>query len=317
MNDKSSFSEKEGPDTQSHLEQTGIDTQSTMTAEPVPKHVPLDQIVRRVTDVSTLPHVALRVMEMANDSDASAADLKTIVEGDPSLSARVLRTVNSSAYAVRSKVTNLHQAISLLGFDQIRNLAITASVSRSFKQDSVIGSYRRAELWRHLVSVGICARLIATRRRMSNFEDAFLAGLLHDFGIILEDQHARKGFKAMMLSLDESRTLVEAEQEYLGFDHTTLGVRLANLWKFPPAVRAAIRFHHLTDKCGDDYAPIVQCVEVANFICTLKGIPSVGLKLIVVPQRTLNELSFKKEDIKILVTDLDDEMARYESLFHL
>ena len=70
-----------------------------------------------------------------------------------------------------------------MGFNQIRNLAITASVSHSFKTENVSGTYRRAGLWRHLVSVGICARLIAARSRMSAFEDAFLAGLLHDFGI--------------------------------------------------------------------------------------------------------------------------------------
>src|SRR5690606_832545 len=105
----------------------------------------------------------------ARNQESNAADLKTVVEGDPSLSARVLRTVNSAAYAVRSKVSNLHQAISLLGFNQIRNLAITASVSDSFKTDNVSGPYRRSGLWRHLVSVGICARLVAARTRMSNF----------------------------------------------------------------------------------------------------------------------------------------------------
>ncbi len=68
---------------------------------------------------------------------------------------------------------------------QVRNLAITASVSKLFRQEEAIGSYLRSQLWQHLVSVGVCARLIAMRREFENFEDMFLAGLLHDIGIIL------------------------------------------------------------------------------------------------------------------------------------
>ena len=201
--------------------------------EPPPKQIPLDMVVSRAAEVSTLPHIALKVMEVARNPESNAADLKTVVESDPSLSARVLRTMNSAAYAFRSKVTNLQQAISLLGFNQVRNLAITASVSDSFKNDTVCGTYRRSGLWRHLVSVGICARLIAARTRLSNFEDAFLAGLLHDFGIIIEDQHVPKGFRAMINSLNDPRPLTDAEQMFLGFDHTLLGARVADNWKFP------------------------------------------------------------------------------------
>lgn len=140
----------------------------------------LDSVVRRIDEISTLPHIALQVMEVANEPGSSAADLKDVVEGDAALSARILRCVNSSAYGTRTKVTNLQHAIAYLGLKQIRNLAITASVSELFKKEEAVGSYLRSHLWRHLVSVGICARLIAMRRQFENFEDVFLAGLLHD-----------------------------------------------------------------------------------------------------------------------------------------
>jgi len=296
---------------------TTVKSQSHRPRGTPPKQVPLEAVVARATEVSTLPHIALKVMEVARNTESTAADLKAVVEGDPSLSARVLRTVNSAAYAVRSKVTNLHQAISLLGFNQIRNLAITASVSHSFKTDHVSGPYRRSGLWRHLVSVGICARLIAARTRMSHFEDAFLAGLLHDFGIMIEDQHAAKGFRAMLENLDDSRPLSAAEQEYLGFDHAVLGARVAEAWKFPAAVKAAIRLHHMSEKCVGESLPIVRCVELANFVCTLKGISSIGLNTMAPPYEAIKALSFRKEDVKVLVTDLDEEMVHYESLYQL
>jgi HD-like signal output (HDOD) protein len=87
----------------------------------------------------------------------------------------VLRCVNSSAYAIRTKITNLQHAISFLGVKQIRNLAMTASISKLFAKEESIGPYNRLGLWRHMIAVGVCARLIAARLSLKEFEDVVLA----------------------------------------------------------------------------------------------------------------------------------------------
>ncbi len=277
----------------------------------------LDALVQQIEGVSTLPHVALQVIEVANDPESGAADLKKIVETDAALTARVLRCVNSSAYAMRREITSVQQAIAFLGLRQVRNLALTATVSELFQQSDKVGPYSRAQLWQHLVSVGICARMIAMRRKMKNFEEAFLAGLLHDIGIVLEDQYAHGPFATLLESLDESQTLAAAEKRHLGFDHTTLGARLATSWRFPEAAQAAIRFHHTSANYRGAQGDIVRCVEVANLICTLKGIPSVGLKLVKISPSTVRELALTREDIVVLASDLDQELAASASLFQL
>jgi putative nucleotidyltransferase with HDIG domain len=225
--------------------------------------------------------------------------------------------VNSAAYGVRATVTNLQQAISYLGFNQMRNLALTASVSPLFKKDERCGTYRRSMLWRHLVSVGIAARLVARRCRLPNFEDAFLAGLLHDIGIVFEDQHTHEQFRRLIGDLREGTTLLEVERTHLGFDHCMLGAAVADAWHFPAPVRAAIRFHHASHGYREDDSAIVRCVEIANVICTLKGITSVGKRLVKPPLETFQAMGFQKEDIFILATDLDQEFALSESLFEL
>ncbi len=275
----------------------------------------LDDVVRRIDEISSLPHVALRIMEIASDADSGAADLKDIMESDTALSARVLRCVNSSAYATRMQITNLQQAIAYLGLKQIRNLAMTISVSELFRKNETVGRYRRSELWRHLVSVGICARMIAMRLKFTNFEDMFLAGLLHDIGIILEDQHVHEHFSEVILSLKGDKTLAAAERAHFGFEHTTLGEKVAKLWGFPEAAKAAIRYHHMSTHCRGADVDIVRCVEVANLLCTLKGIPSVGHKLVKFSRPTFAGLSLSKDDIAILAEDLDNELASNASLF--
>ncbi len=277
----------------------------------------LDAAMKRIDDISTLPQIALRVMQVARDESVSAAELKAVMENDPALSARVLRCVNSAAYALRTRVTNLQQAISYLGTKQIRNLAMTACVSDMFRKDERIGPYRRRELWRHLVSVGIGARLIAMRRRFAEFEDAFLAGLLHDVGIVLEDQHFHEAFRRVVAGLDGTRTLGAVEREVFGFDHMMLGERLAASWGFPEAVRGAARHHHAAMAYSGESADVIRCVEVANLLCTVKGVASVGVKLVKVCRATFTALSLSQQDLKVLDEDLNRELANNATLFSM
>lgn len=277
----------------------------------------LATVVRRIDKISTLPSVAHRVMAVADDPDAGAHEMKEVMENDPSLSARILRCINSAAFGLRKQTTNLQQAISYLGMKQIRNLAVTASVSELFAGDDTIGPYCRSQLWRHMVSVGICARLIAMRRRLNEFEDAFLAGLLHDIGIVLEDQYLHEPFVEVVHSLDQSKTLAEIERTHLGFDHTRLGAEVAKTWGFPEVTEASIRHHHASAKYRGTQINIVRCVEVANLICTLKGVSSVGLKLVEISEPALTGLSLTREDITVLADDLDQELEASAGLFEI
>jgi HD-like signal output (HDOD) protein len=168
-----------------------------------------------------------------------------------------------------------------------------------------------------MVAVGICSRLIATRHRLSSFEEVFLAGLLHDLGIILEDQQCHAQFCRIIASLAPDRSLCEIEESILGFDHTALGAGLAEIWKFPPGVMAALRHHHSSHNCTGNHAIVVHCVEVANLICTVKGLTSVGVKMLRAPYNAMAALGLGKEDVKVLVTDLDHEIALNQSLFDL
>jgi putative nucleotidyltransferase with HDIG domain len=202
-----------------------------------------------------------------------------------------------------------------LGFNQVRNLAVTASVAEIFRGGEAIGSYHRDQLWRHLVSVGICARLIAMRQRLQNFEDAFLAGLLHDIGIVLLDQHAHERFCEVIAAIEPNTPLTDTERGIYGFDHAEAGARIASSWKFPESARDAIRYHHRAADYRGEHGVIVRCVELANGICTLKGITSVGMKQARVSPSTLTALGVSREDLLVLSNDLDAELVRSADLF--
>ena len=289
---------------------------------PATQADPAQQLADKISEISSLPDTATRIIQAVQDPNSGAHDLMKVLQADPSLTARVLRTINSAAYGLSERVTDLQKAISYLGFNQIRNLALTASISEIFKDGKQIGPYTRSTLWRHMVGVAIAARMVSRRLELPNPEESFLAGLLHDVGIILIDQYAHPKFVTVMMSLergpaDQTPSLVATERELLGFDHTQIGELLAKSWRFPDALVAAIRYHHAAGGGRTEHKLLVQCVQAANTICTLKGMSSIGLKSFDCTAEVFRDLGFSKTDVKVLVGDLDEEVRQNSALFEL
>lgn len=275
----------------------------------------LASLLRQIEDVSSLPDVALRVMETVRDPNTSGSDLKMAVEADPALTARMLRIVNSPFYGLKSKVTNVLQAISYLGFLETRNLAVSAVVAEIFRTEVKIGSYSRRDLWQHMVSVGVVSRVVATRFGVANFEDAFLAGVLHDLGIILMDQYLHARFVEVLEGMGPETKLITRERELLGFDHCEVGARVAETWGFADSVVQTIRHHHESANCQGEHRHLAQAVEVANFLCWAKKRSSIGAGTIDNPSKeTLMDLAISRADLQALWEDLDEELANAETL---
>lgn len=274
-------------------------------------------VSQRVGELSSLPQVIRRILQIAGDEKASAQDLKEAVESDPALSARVIRLVNSSASGVSQRISNLQMAVAYLGFRQIRNLAWTAFVSELFRKEGTYGPYRRTQLWNHSVAVAVLARMIAMRQGRSDFEDFFLAGLLHDIGIVLEDQYDHERFRRMMVELTEGTLLETWERAYLGYTHCELGAAVGTEWYFPPNVLSAIRWHHDPQLGPPEHRLFTHTVALANYLVTRKGISSVGRSLLRPPVESVEYLRLSRPEVEALLADFQEELVRQVGLFVL
>jgi HD-like signal output (HDOD) protein len=281
---------------------------------------PAVQLAERVAEISSLPDTAMKIVETVQNPRSGAQDLMRVLQADPSLTARVLRTINSAAYGLSERVTDLQKAISFLGFNQIRNLALTASISGVFRDGNNVGCYNRRTLWKHMVAVAIGTRMIARRVELSNPEEGFLCGLLHDIGIILIDQYAHPQFRQVIRRLERSRegtTLVAVERDLLGFDHALLGELVARCWRFPDTICSAIQLHHSANVSKAPDPKLVQCVQAANVICSLKSLTSVGKRALECSADVFRNLGFSKLDVKVLAEDLDRGLEQQSALFEL
>jgi putative nucleotidyltransferase with HDIG domain len=274
-----------------------------------------DKLFSRISEVSSLPTLAMRIFDVASDPNTDAEDLTRVLENDPALAARVVRTANSAFYGLKRKVPDLFSCVMLLGFKEVRNLALTVYVAGLFRETSGYGCYQRQGLWNHLVATAAVARFLCKRVRRREAEDAYLAGLLHDLGYILLDQYLHARFRNVIDQLNERTPTDEIEQSNLGFDHSELGARVAEKWRFPEILVTAIRYHHHTAECPGDERDILNSVALANYICHLKGITSLGMaNCHCPPDSVFNELGIAKDELALLWTDIDDVVARAQAM---
>ena len=265
---------------------------------------------KRISEVSTLPNVAIRIIEVANDASTGAHDLLDVVQLDIALATRIMRTVNSSYYALQDKVADLKLAIALLGFKEIRNLAMTAYVAQLFKKGTGHGTYTRVGLWNHLIGVGAGAQLIAQTCGKVPPAEAYLAGLLHDMGKTLLDQYLNRPFCEVIDRLDGETPICELEREILGFDHTELGQFVTAKWNLPEHLTTAIRYHHAPEEYVGPHAEIVSVLALANFFCNAKELSSLGVpNKQVPPTEVFARLGLDKPQIGAIWDQLDETLA--------
>ncbi|NUQ65991.1 MAG: HDOD domain-containing protein [Pirellulales bacterium] len=272
-----------------------------------PAEVLVERLFKRISEISSLPAVAVRIIEIANDSKTGAEDLLEAVQFDTAMAARIMRTVNSSYYSMQNKVADLKLAITLLGFKEIRNLAVTAYIAQLFKGSAGHGKYTRAGLWNHMIGVASVAKLIAETCRKAPPREAYLAGLLHDLGLILMDQYLHKPFCEVVDTLTEDASVCQIEQEVLGFHHAELGAFVTSRWNLPEQLSTAIRWHHQPEEYEGEHREMVYVVSLANFFCNLKHLSSLGTpSMRMPPSRVITGLGLQKPQVAGIWEQLDD-----------
>lgn len=251
---------------------TATPTAVSATNSPLLQNQALEALFQRLSELSSLPSVALRIIEVAVDENSNADDLRQHIEHDPALAARIIRVVNSSYFALRQEVADLRTAIAMLGTKQIRNIAVTVFVSRQFQPSSDKHLFDRTRLWNHSLGVSAITRLLAKLTRQADPEEAYLAGLLHDIGLLIIDQHLGRHVPTIMSTVEQGMSLHEATYEVLRFDPTQLGAYVAWRSQFPGRLVSAIEFHHKPETYTLEDRSLVDLVAIADYVTTLTGL---------------------------------------------
>jgi putative nucleotidyltransferase with HDIG domain len=218
--------------------------------------VSIPQIFDKLGQLPAMPAVVQEVINSFDDPHLEVDKLAAKISQDQGLAARVLRIANSSFYGLSRQVASIHDAVVVLGFGNIRSMAMAAGFVHAFSHTSP-GLFDRKQFWRHSLRVAACARVLAKCCRQ-NQETAFTAGLLHDIGLLVLDTCLHKPFNTVLERLSKKGgDLHQLEQEMLGFDHAVVGAEMAKRWNFPALIQQVIQSHHLA---GVETDKVLTCI---------------------------------------------------------
>ncbi|MBQ7262691.1 MAG: HDOD domain-containing protein [Synergistaceae bacterium] len=271
------------------------------------------RIISKLKDIKSFPQFVLETLRKLNDPTSSATDVAQSLSRDEGLVLRVLKLANSAAYGMSRHISNISEAIAMLGYKNVSNIVLAASVYSVMDKGLSGYALDRGELWRHSLTVAYASRYIAQVTGKAPTEDAYVGGLLHDIGKVVLNDYVRFGYGIIVKMVEEEHLpFPEAESKVLGFDHAMVGAILAERWDLPEAYQVAVAYHHKPNELPEDKAqfqPMLDVVSVANSICLMLGIGlgADGLQTYLFPE-PLDRLGIT--NFELLMADLVDFAGR-------
>jgi HD-like signal output (HDOD) protein len=205
------------------------------------------------------------ILTLINDPAASSSELLQLIQLDPPLAAKILRVTNSSYYSPTQTISDIHQALIWIGLDTLKEIILTQKMSEIYRGGTSDGGYSRLQLWRNSLAVALLAKNIYNREFGEKGNNAYAAGLMHDIGVIVEDQLLHQEFMQMVQTMENKpQALSDGEISVFGYDHCLVGKGLAENWNFPAELMESIAFHHNPESASEEHRLLVKTIFIAD-----------------------------------------------------
>ena len=222
--------------------------------------------IDRIEDIPTLPTIVSELNKYLQDPDTSIKTVCDTIEKDQAITLKILKLVNSAFYGFKTKISDLRNAIVLLGYNSVRNAIVSLSIINTFSKRVALMDFDISQFWKHSLAVAVTSKNIAQLSKKESPDNCFVGGLLHDVGKVILAQYFPDLFEKTWTTLqNEHLSFYEAEQKELPIDHTKVGAHLATKWQLPAGLIEAIRWHH-EFKPESKNANFVQNIYLANII---------------------------------------------------
>lgn len=277
----------------------------------------LESLLGKITDLAVLPHVVYRVIEMSGSTDCAVCDIGQVISVDPGFSSKVLSLANSAYYGLPRKVTSIKEAISFLGFKQIRSLAMTVGIYDMFAGKNDENSLRRRTWWRHSVDTAVCAKFLTSRFRKVNPEDAYTVGLIHLIGKSLLDRFGGGEYRLVEALMERGATDLQAETAVFKCNHVEVAIACAEKWGFPESLVRGLNYREPAQP-GEPDCELRAIVLVADRISdyAIRGkVEDTADEVRTLPQWTMDVLEIQPDQISNLMADGMQAIASAASLY--
>jgi len=273
-------------------------------------------ILAAASKLPPFPQAAQKVIELLQDPDVGVDRLVEVVKLDPSLTADVLKAVNSPLYGLLTKVDNLSQALTLLGNKTFSEIVFTSASAKLLGQEQAGYDLEQGELWQHSLATALMTQIIARETGRTAGPALYTAALLHDIGKVVISSFVRNKYEEIKELIAGGLPFLEAERKVLGLDHAELGSRMASEWNFSEEMINLIQYHHRPEQ-RPDWGDLA-ILYAANVTCQMIGLG--GGADGVSPawdEAALNLLGIQENGLQIMMADLRINLDQAESLLTL
>lgn len=225
----------------------------------------IDSFIKKMPSLST---TVGKVMEICSRTDASPNELNKVISLDPVLTGQVLKLINSAYYSLINKVTSLTRAITMLGMNTVKNMALSTAIIRTVAGVNKSQALLTTSFWAHSIGAGVSARLLGEIKEMPAVEreELFLAGLLHDLGKIpFGDEY----IEVLSIAREECLPLNEVERDVMAIDHQEVGLMIADKWKLNQVITTCIGAHHDLESLDAVQGRPVALVALGNMYANI------------------------------------------------
>lgn len=234
----------------------------------------LEDVRQRIEDtIPALSPTATKVIRLAGDINCPPGELTRAIKLDPVLSARVFKLVNSAYFYPVTKIISLERAVIMLGLNTIKNLALSAAVLALMRKDHKEYAFGVRAFWKHSLAVGVASKQIALRRGIApgRVEDYFVAGLLHNLGILVENRLFPKEMRRIVQRAGSEDLCAAEEAELNGLNHCLIARALAARWNLSSDLASVMERYRSFEIEGEN-ADLVLTVHLASIICRNQGL---------------------------------------------
>ncbi len=231
--------------------------------KPMPQQLQLKDLISE--NVATVPAIYHKLQMALANPESTFQDYAEIIQADPGLASRLLKIANSPFFGFESKVESITHAMSIIGLEQIIDIALVSMVINKFKGIPT-ELVNMEKFWKHCIATGICARLIAQHIKEPNPERYYLAGVLHEIGSLVFFKEIPIQARLMLSEAQaDKRHVHEIEKEVLGFDHSDMGGYLLSQWGLPELFREAIPHVHQPSK-ATNFQEVATIIHLADCV---------------------------------------------------
>jgi len=273
--------------------------------------------IQQCPNLPSMPAIAMEVLALAQQADADIGSIANTISKDPALSSKILRTVNSSFYGRVQAVSTISQGLVILGLQSVKTLVLGFSLVTNLSRNAGAG-FKHLDYWKRSIYAATAARTIAARLKLVQQEEAFLAALLMDVGMLVLDQVLGEEYGAICQEARTHEELCLAEKAALGMTHADVGLMLANIWKLPPLLATPIGRHHDPASVEDpQLRKLTEAISLAARCADVFVDQQAAGSIAAVREMCRNQHDLSDADADEVLADIGQRTREVASLFEI